>query len=98
GAERRVLLAQRVERGDDVRVKAGAELGARERQQDLRVVLEQARARLVADAHGLVVAAGRRQLVGETARRVDAAIALVIERAFAHAPVRVHGVAYASQR
>ncbi len=87
----RIRLEQALERRDRIRVPAGSELGVRERQQQLGIVLEQPHARIVGDPHGFVEAPGTRQLVREPARRLDARVALVLERRLPNAAPGIDG-------
>ena len=98
GAEAGILLAQVVERHDRGGVVARGELRYAKSEQDLRVVLEQAGARFGADADGFRVPAGSSELAGEPRRGLDVLAALVVQRALAHAAIRIHGVLCALER
>jgi hypothetical protein len=79
-------------------VLSGGELRIGEREQDLRVVLEESRARFGADADGFGVTARLRELASEPRGGFNVLAALVVQRAFAHAAMGINGVLCALER
>src|SRR3954465_14718359 len=88
-AQARVLLAEIIECCDGVHVPPRAEMCACDREQELRVVLEHAAARVGANLDGVVEPPGAREPVGKPARGLDVRTALVLERGFTPPPARV---------